>query len=92
MSGSCVCVCLCTCIVILSCPSSFLHNESMFAAAQKRHVFVYDNSGCEIHCVKLSDSTYQLAFLPYHLLLVLAVSEWCLCPVVLMIMCCCASE
>ena len=61
--------------MVLTCPSSFFHNESMFAAAQKRHLFVYDNSGSEVHCVKLSDSVHRLAFLPYHFLLVLAVSE-----------------
>ena len=75
MSGSCVCVCVCVCVIILTCPSSFLHNESMFAAAQKRHLFVYDSSGSEIHCVRLSDPVHRLAFLPYHFLLVSAVSD-----------------
>ena len=47
----------------------FLHNYSMFAAAQKNHVFIYDHKGTEIH--RLSDHTDPMAleFLPYHWLL-----------------------
>ena len=47
----------------------FLHNFTMFAAAQKNHVFIYDHTGAEIH--QLSDHTDPMAmeFLPYHWLL-----------------------
>lgn len=47
----------------------FLHNGTMFGVAQKNHVYIYDDSGAEIH--KLDDHTdpFALEFLPYHWLL-----------------------
>jgi U3 small nucleolar RNA-associated protein 7 len=47
----------------------FLHNFTMFAAAQKNHAFIYDDKGVEIH--RLGDHTDPMAleFLPYHWLL-----------------------
>ena len=45
----------------------------MFAAAQKNFVYIYDNSGTEIHCMKKMECVNKLTFLPYHFLLVSAV-------------------
>lgn len=53
----------------------FLHNEMMYAVAQKRHVYIYDHTGMELHCLKNYDHVNCLTFLPYHFLLVSAVRE-----------------
>jgi U3 small nucleolar RNA-associated protein 7 len=47
----------------------FLHNETMFAAAQQRNVYIYDHNGVEIHCLRDHERPYKLDFLPYHFLL-----------------------
>eukprot|EP00013_Stygamoeba_regulata_P001729 CAMPEP_0177638632 /NCGR_PEP_ID=MMETSP0447-20121125/5594_1 /TAXON_ID=0 /ORGANISM="Stygamoeba regulata, Strain BSH-02190019" /LENGTH=513 /DNA_ID=CAMNT_0019140611 /DNA_START=165 /DNA_END=1706 /DNA_ORIENTATION=+ len=47
-----------------------LHNWSMFAAAQKKYTYVYNNKGVELHRVKSFQEMYRLEFLPYHFLLV----------------------
>jgi U3 small nucleolar RNA-associated protein 7 len=48
---------------------SFLHNETLYAVAQKKYVFIYDTKGVEIHKLKHHVEPMRLEFLPYHLLL-----------------------
>ena len=31
----------------------FLHNESFFATAQRKYVYIYDRSGVEVHCLQV---------------------------------------
>jgi U3 small nucleolar RNA-associated protein 7 len=47
----------------------FLHNSTMFAAAQKRFTYIYDSKGTELHCVRPLIDCTRLDFLPYHYLL-----------------------
>lgn len=47
----------------------YLHNETLFAVAQNRYAYVYDNKGVEIHCMKRHERPYKLDYLPYHFLL-----------------------
>lgn len=50
----------------------YLHNETMFAVAQRRYLYIYDQSGVEIHCLKRHERPLALDYLPYHFLLVSA--------------------
>lgn len=47
----------------------FLHNETFFAVAQKKYVFIYDRKGVEIHCMRDHIQPLKLEFLPHHFLL-----------------------
>ncbi|KAJ1642853.1 putative U3 small nucleolar RNA-associated protein 7 [Coemansia asiatica] len=49
---------------------SWLHNQSLFAVAQKKHAFIYDHTGAEVHCLKAHVEPTALGFLPFHFLLV----------------------
>lgn len=49
--------------------AKWLHNDQYFAVAQKKHVYIYDAAGVEIHVLRKYIETSHLEFLPYHFLL-----------------------
>jgi U3 small nucleolar RNA-associated protein 7 len=44
---------------------TFLHNHTLAAVAQKNHVFIYDNTGTEVHKLEDHQDPMALQFLPY---------------------------
>lgn len=47
----------------------YLHNETMFAVAQQKYTYIYDQNGVEIHCMKRHERPLKLDYLPFHFLL-----------------------
>ncbi|ESQ49008.1 hypothetical protein EUTSA_v10020478mg [Eutrema salsugineum] len=48
---------------------AFLHNDQLFAAAQKKYAYIYGRDGTEVHCLKERGPVARLRFLKNHLLL-----------------------
>jgi len=47
----------------------FLHNDLLFAVAQKKLLYIYDQNGVEVHRLKNHPEPVHLEYLPYHFLL-----------------------
>lgn len=47
----------------------WLHDESFYAVAQKKYVYIYDKDGLEVHQLRQHLEVNQMEFLPYHFLL-----------------------
>lgn len=47
----------------------FLHNSSLMAVSQRQNVYIYDDSGAEVHRLGGHQLVTSMEFLPYHWLL-----------------------